>query len=259
MEEWRKLDEPFLPYPPEGLKLTGWRDPFIVPSKEFEGKITMLLGSGFVEQGGAVLKYSTSQSLMKGWKYDGVVLQHHSNKFGDVWECPVLVPVAPVSGCKNVLSSDNEGTVSTHNHGKQDSNVDGKYDNLYVLMVGIHFPHERQPKYQPVIYWLGNLSSSGEFRPHNSSEPQILDLGRIGYAPNAMIDQHGRTIMWLWMHEGKCPDSIDYSGCLSVPRILSVMNGKLCQMAIPDLETLRKGEVEILADTKVTFTFIVDQ
>lgn len=246
------MDEPFLPYPPKGLALTGWRDPFIVPMQSPEGKTTMILGSGFVGQGGAVLKYSTSESLMKGWKYDGVLLQHDSNKFGDVWECPVLIPVATVASYDELWTGCNEGIPFSDNNGKRDCSVsNGKHDDIYVLMVGIHFPHEKQPKYQPVIYWLGNLSSSGEFQPFDAAQPQILDLGRVGYAPNALIDNHGRTVMWLWMHEGGCPESIDYSGCLSVPRTLSVMNGKLCQVPIPELQALRSGKAVDLPDTKV--------
>lgn len=44
----------------------------------------------------------------------------------------------------------------------------------------------------------------------------------ILYAPNICIDTHGRTIMWGWLQERGVSDSSNYSGCLTVPRLLSI-------------------------------------
>ena len=84
---WRKLPQPAVQLPPPGLRLTGWRDPFVycgarsaepepaaaaaaaaVPRRQEQqaggGGYRMLLGSGVQGRGGALLGYrSTGQSV----------------------------------------------------------------------------------------------------------------------------------------------------------------------------------------------------
>ena len=53
--------------------------------------------------------------------------------------------------------------------------------------------------------------------------PFLLDLGDVLYAPNCFRDGTGRVVMVGWMQEGASRDSsrFDYSGCLSLPRVLT--------------------------------------
>lgn len=65
--------------------------------------------------------------------------------------------------------------------------------------------------------WSGGSSAgfcAGPFR---------LDLGDVLYAPNCFRDGEGRLLMVGWMQEGASRDSsqFDYSGCLTLPRILT--------------------------------------
>ncbi|GMH45864.1 hypothetical protein BSKO_13827 [Bryopsis sp. KO-2023] len=229
MEHWIKQEEPFLRYPPDRLALTGWRDPFLVhlpatSANEPPQRKLMILGSGFSGKGGAVLKYTTHKSLTSDWKYDGVLIQHQNSGSGEVWECPVLVPLP-----KHANNSMSDG-----------ARPDGI---THVLMVGVHFPNEQPRRYRPVIYWLGRLTEEGDFTPVDLENPRVLDSGSIVYAPNAMIAPDGRTLMWVWMHErGGGPTRMDYNGCLSIPRVLTVLDGELHQWPAAELEALRTGD-----------------
>lgn len=51
---------PIIPHPPEEMKLTGFRDPYIIQKGDGQKKWKMLLGSGIEGQGGLLLVYETS-------------------------------------------------------------------------------------------------------------------------------------------------------------------------------------------------------
>ncbi|KAI8465667.1 MAG: glycosyl hydrolase [Monoraphidium minutum] len=85
---WRKLPEPVIRYPPPNLGLSCWRDPFILREG---GEFVMLLASGFVGAGGAIITFR-SKSLTRGWRYAGVLAASGGslNHWGKDWECPIL-------------------------------------------------------------------------------------------------------------------------------------------------------------------------
>ncbi len=88
---WKKLPEPVIAGPPEGMKATGFRDP--CPWKEEDGWY-LAVGSGERDKGGCVLLYR-SQDL-RHWEYLHPLVhgQRTSNPApdsvdrGDMWECP---------------------------------------------------------------------------------------------------------------------------------------------------------------------------
>jgi sucrose-6-phosphate hydrolase SacC (GH32 family) len=110
---WRKQAAPFLPLPPAHMGLTGWRDPFVFEVGAEAGgggggggggarsafaqarEWRMLIGSGLKGQGGAALVYRSSE-LTAGWELEGTLCEGSSVDTGVVWECPLLVPLAPV-------------------------------------------------------------------------------------------------------------------------------------------------------------------
>ena len=55
----------------------------------------MLLGSGLKGQGGAALVYRSSR-LLGGWELEGLLCAAATIDTGAVWECPLLVPLAPL-------------------------------------------------------------------------------------------------------------------------------------------------------------------
>lgn len=103
---WKKIETPFLPFPPAHMQLTGWRDPFVFtyntdgvnpPMNGFTPFMEhrMLIGSGIKGKGGTALIYKSS-SLTEGWSYEGMLCEGAIEDSGVVWECPLLVPLLPV-------------------------------------------------------------------------------------------------------------------------------------------------------------------
>ncbi len=88
---WKKLETPVIATPPEGMKVTGFRDP--CPWKEADGWY-LGIGSGERGKGGCVLLYR-SQDL-RHWEYLHPLASGISNgkqaanpcDSGEMWECP---------------------------------------------------------------------------------------------------------------------------------------------------------------------------
>lgn len=57
---WHKQEEPIIPHPPDNMKLTGFRDPYIIQQGSPNQKWKMLLGSGIEGQGGTLLLYEAT-------------------------------------------------------------------------------------------------------------------------------------------------------------------------------------------------------
>lgn len=56
---WHKQEQPIIPHAPDNMKLTGFRDPYII-QKGPNQKWKMLLGSGIEGQGGTLLLYEAT-------------------------------------------------------------------------------------------------------------------------------------------------------------------------------------------------------
>jgi len=93
--------------------------------------------------------------------------------------------------------------------------------------------------YKEVLYAVG-IYKEHKFYP---VEWKKLDLGRIFYAPNSMIDQNGRRILWGWIKGG---GTGGWSGCLSLPRILTLgSDGEVRIKPAPELELLRENHFKL--------------
>ena len=58
---WHKQEQPIIPHPPENMKLTGFRDPYIIQKGSGQQKWKLLLGSGVESQGGTLLVYESAE------------------------------------------------------------------------------------------------------------------------------------------------------------------------------------------------------
>lgn len=156
---------------------------------------------------------------------------------GAVWECPFLVQVPRQTyGCLNDPSD--------------------HCLPLFMLCVS-PFPSAaaQQPTNAP-IYWLGHLDPrDGRFDLEQASGPWRLDLGNALYAPTAAAraeedenEENGgcqplrRPVMMAWAMELRGSNTGQkhaYSGCLTVPRELRVVDGRLHQSPPASLAGLR--------------------
>lgn len=86
---WRKHPaNPVIAAPPQGLAVTGFRDPFIW--REEDGWYCAI-GSGAKDGGGMVLLYR-SPDLVR-WEYLHELCRGDVAETGTMWECPNLVPI----------------------------------------------------------------------------------------------------------------------------------------------------------------------
>lgn len=93
---WTKDQQPIVPRPPEGLQITGFRDPS--PWKQGDWYY-MTIGSGIAKAGGCVLLYRSRD--LKSWEYLHPLTAGEWNgkptanpcDDGEMWECPEFFPL----------------------------------------------------------------------------------------------------------------------------------------------------------------------
>lgn len=95
LERWTKFDgNPVIAKPPEGLEVTGFRDPYVWR----EGSEWMMaLGSGIKGRGGMILLYRSPD--LRQWEYLHPLVESDDLTLGTMWECPNFFPL----GDKHVL------------------------------------------------------------------------------------------------------------------------------------------------------------
>ena len=82
--------------------------------------------------------------------------------------------------------------------------------------------------------------ATGEFQVTEAFNE--LDRGFDFYAPQTMTDPQGRQLLvgWLGLPGVDCvTDAFGWAHCLTIPRELSLQNGKLYQRPVPELAALR--------------------
>jgi beta-fructofuranosidase len=197
---WQKQAEPVLPKPPQGLHITGFRDPCLL---EHDGSYLMVVGSGMDSVGGCALLYR-SNDLMK-WDYlhpvatgswNGAVSSNPVDD-GEMWECPDLFP------------------------------LDGKFVLIYSSL-------------RHVFWQSGTLDSTTlRFTPEKGGildlgdfyapKTQLDEHGRRilwGWIPEKRPESAMREAGW--------------SGMMSLPRVLRLTpDGTLVIQALPELTKLR--------------------
>jgi beta-fructofuranosidase len=87
-------------------------------------------------------------------------------------------------------------------------------------------------------YFVGTFDSvAGKFKSEQSG---MVDYSDQFYAPNTLVDDKGRRILWGWIRGFK--EKRGWNGCLSLPRVLTLEDGKLIQKPAPELAALRTDE-----------------
>jgi sucrose-6-phosphate hydrolase SacC (GH32 family) len=87
-------------------------------------------------------------------------------------------------------------------------------------------------------YFLGDFKD-GKYLPteHHSMNWRNVDF----FAPESLLTPDGRRVMWAWMLDGMWKD---ISGRQSLPRELSLVDGKLMQKPLQELQGLRYDEAD---------------
>lgn len=200
---------------PEGCSRFDFRDPRIWKGKD--GTYYCAIGNRPADGSGQILLYTSEDGFQ--WKYKKV-LAANNNRFGKMWECPDFFE------------------------------LDGKW----VLLTS---PQDMLPQGYEYHNGNGTLCLIGDYDEETETFTekcnQSVDYGIDFYAPQTVLAPDGRRIMIGWMQNwDTCAIRTHeelWFGQMSLPRELSVKNGRLYQKPLRELEAMRSGKVEYKAVT----------
>lgn len=201
------LDEKDLP---EGSSRFDFRDPKIY--KREDGSYDCVVGNRGADGSGQILLYTSPDGFR--WNFKKVLTANH-NRFGSMWECPDFF------------------------------RLDGKW----VLLTS---PQDMLPQGFEYHNGNGTLCLIGDYDQETDTfteeHNQSIDYGIDFYAPQTVETSDGRRVMIGWMQNWdacgiRAPQEL-WFGQMSLPRELSIKNGRLYQRPIRELETIRKNKTE---------------
>lgn len=195
---------------PEGGSRADFRDPKIWYDKD--DKLYYLVVGNRTEDGsGAILLFQSPD--VKQWEYV-TTLDRSDNKYGKMWECPDFFSL----------------------------------NDTQVLLVS---PQEMRA--QKLEFHNGNnsicLLGSYNKKKHKFEHESVqsVDQGLDFYAPQTVETPDGRRILIGWMQSWESsrnqPHDNKFFGTMSIPRELSIKDGRLLQKPVKELEKYRDNRV----------------
>ena len=176
-----------------------------------DGKIYMICGLKQKDGKGCLVMFESAD--VKKWTYKGVI-DSSRDGLSTMWECP---DISVVNGKELLIFSPQE-MKENYQLGFHDGNnsiyVSGKLD------------------YEKCIF-------TRERRPENNYTAALVDYGIDFYAPESLQLSDGRLIMTAWMQAWESyitPENYIWSGLMTLPRELSLKNGRLYQKPVRELE-----------------------
>ena len=225
-ERW----EPSIVNQPDGYT-RHIRDPKIWKK---DGKFYAVIGIQSEDLEGKAVLYSSEN--IKDWKFEGEIAGANHGKikdFGFMWECPDYFQ----------LKDEKTGEIK---------------DLLVFSPQGLEPEGDLYNNKYQTGYLFGKLDyKKPEFEI--SSNFVEIDRGNDFYAPQSMEDDKGRRLIVGWMG---IPEEEDFPTvknewlhCLTLPRQLKVIDGKLYQVPIKEMESIRGEKIEfsgkVIGEVKV--------
>lgn len=219
-EEWNRTPSQVLATMDKNYKVTkpsspiihtnpeGYTDHVRDPKVWFENEqYWMILGAQRVDKTGATIIYSSKD--LKEWDLQGELKTNYQD-FGYMWECP------------DFFELDNKQVFIFSPQGLD------AYPNIYQSG-----------------YLLGDVMDS-IMDPFNHESFKELDHGFDFYAPQTMEHKGERVLVgWMGLPEIDYPSDKDgWAHCMTLPRVLNVVGGKLKQIPHPNLKKLRKESID---------------
>ena len=196
---------------PVGKSVHDFRDPKIW--REDDGTYRCIIATCDKDRMGCILLFSSEDGL--SWKSEGI-LAENDGRLGRMWECPDLF----------------------------------KLDGKTVLFVS---PQDMSPEGfeyhngNGTVCLIGHMDAeSKKFIPEHD---QAIDYGIDFYAPQTILTPDGRRVMIGWMQNWDTCKLTGYEerkwfGQMSLPRELSIRDGRLYQQPIRELALYRSRMVE---------------
>ncbi len=199
MRDWvRDPVQPVIEGPPKGLDIVAFRDPHV----RYEGGWwKAIIGAGRTGSRGCALQYSSRD--LETWVCDGIVAGQPTTGWsvhtGAVWECPQLLQIG---------------------------------EDWVMIMSAWedHVPHD-------VNYAIGDYDGKATFTARRYGR---FSHGTELYATTTFRDTEGRSCAMSWLRErgNLAPEGSPWCSALSLPHVLSVVNGVLTVSQHPALELL---------------------
>ena len=209
---------------PAGFDSSNFRDPKIW--KDEQGYYNCIAVSKKTDGNGAVLLYRSKDAI--NWNFESVFLENDGS-IGHMWECPDFFEL---DGKKIVCLSPQDMCAKEY-----------KYHNG-----------------NGTVCFIGHLNKEGN--KFIAESDNCIDYGIDFYAPQTIKNPDGRTIMIGWMQNWDSVNLTDrqnrnWFGQMSLPRELSVINGKLYQKPVKEIENFRQNPV-IINNQKFNGSFSSD-
>ncbi|MBD5098645.1 MAG: glycoside hydrolase family 32 protein [Clostridiales bacterium] len=192
---------------PEGGSTIDFRDPKVWREGD---TYYAVIGNRTEDGSGAILLYKSADGL--NWEFVRTLDRCH-NQYGRMWECPDFFAL---DGKQIILTSPQD-----------------------MMPIGLEF-HAGN----------GTLCLMGSYdrvKGFVRERVQAIDYGLDFYAPQTLEAPDGRRIMIAWMQNwstvGAKPFHCRWFGQMTLPRELSVRNGRLYQVPVRELEQYRSRPV----------------
>ena len=194
---------------PEGCSRFDFHDPKMWQKED--GTYACVVGNRPADGSGQILLYTSPDGF--NWSFEKIFAEN-KNRFGKMWECPDFFA------------------------------LDGKW----VLLTS---PQDMLPKDYEYHNGNGTLCLIGDYDEKTDTfteqKDQSIDYGIDFYAPQTVLTPDGRRVMIGWMQNwDTCSirgQEERWFGQMSLPRELSLKNGRLYQKPVRELEELRKNKV----------------
>ncbi|KEF55311.1 uncharacterized protein A1O9_08965 [Exophiala aquamarina CBS 119918] len=236
-QSWTKIPgNPILPEPPEGLAITGWRDPFVARWRSMDailgrdkdsGALYGLISGGLRDHGPTAFLYAIDPTNLKQWTYLNAIvdigMNHNISRWsGDLginWEC----------ACFMTLRDDKKETsrefVVVGGEGSDTSHPESTF---------AAYPQESTtfPRWERSLQWMcGTLGTRTNAAGQSVPKMEYSFGGRFDhgmmYAVNIFRDPlTSNQLAWGWITEEDLPQKLvdrqNWSGMLGLPRELSL-------------------------------------
>ena len=206
---------------PEDCSRIDFRDPKIWKEGD---RYYLIVGNKNQHQIGQVVLFSSEN--LTDWKFETILASNETGNVGTMWECPDFFAL----GDKRVLICS-----------PQDMKAQ-KYE--------FHNGHNS-------VYFLGDYDT--ETHTFVKEEARPLDYGMDFYAPQTTELPDGRRIMIAWMKSWDAcvvPNSQKWQGMMTLPRELTLRDGRIWQQPVRELENYRANacryeQVELKGEQKL--------
>jgi len=190
---------------PEGCSFHDFRDPKIWMK---DGIYYALIASKDKDNDGQVVIFKSKD--LKKWDYVNS-LDQSEQRYGAMWECPDLFEL------------DGQDVLIT--------------SPQFMKAEGLEFHNGNG-----TMCIVGKVDASNKLI---RNKIHAIDYGLDFYAPQTLEAADGRRIMIAWMQSWDnyiTPDEFEWSGIMSIPRVLTLKNNRLYQYPVSEIEAYRNNK-----------------